>query len=59
MNPSIYKKRVDKLADNINSVIHGKEDVVRLALVAACANGHVLFEDVPNEDVTLYKFEPA
>ncbi len=42
-----YKDRFDKIAANINSVIHGKEDVVRLALVAVCANGHVLFEDVP------------
>ena len=47
MNPSVYKKRFDKIAANVNSVIHGKDDVVRMALVAACANGHVLFEDVP------------
>jgi MoxR-like ATPase len=47
VNASLYKKRFDKIAGNVNSVIHGKEDVVRLALVAACANGHVLFEDVP------------
>ena len=47
MNGSLFKKRFDKIADNVNSVIHGKDDVVRLALVAACANGHVLFEDVP------------
>jgi len=47
VNPSVFKKRFEKIADNVNSVIHGKEDVVRLALVAACANGHVLFEDVP------------
>jgi MoxR-like ATPase len=47
VNASLYKKRFDKIADNVNSVIHGKEDVVRLALVAVCANGHVLFEDVP------------
>jgi MoxR-like ATPase len=44
---TLFKKRFDKIADNVNSVIHGKDDVVRLALVAACANGHVLFEDVP------------
>jgi MoxR-like ATPase len=47
VNPTLFKKRFDKITDNVNSVIHGKEDVVRLALVAACANGHVLFEDVP------------
>ena len=36
-----------RIADNVNSVIHGKSDVVRMALVAIFADGHVLFEDVP------------
>lgn len=47
MNANAFKRSFDKITDNVNSVIHGKQDVVRLALVAACANGHVLFEDVP------------
>ena len=47
MNASQFKKSFDKIADNVNTVIHGKDDVVRLSLVAAVANGHVLFEDVP------------
>jgi MoxR-like ATPase len=47
VNAALFKKRFDKIAENVNTVIHGKDDVVRLALVAACANGHVLFEDVP------------
>jgi MoxR-like ATPase len=42
-----YKELFDRIAGNVNRVIHGKEDVVRLTLVAICANGHVLFEDVP------------
>jgi MoxR-like ATPase len=42
-----YKELFDRIAGNVNQVIHGKEDVVRLTLVAICANGHVLFEDVP------------
>ena len=42
-----YKELFDRVAGNVNRVIHGKEDVVRLTLVAICANGHVLFEDVP------------
>ena len=37
----------DSICDNVNTVIHGKRDVVRLALVAMCADGHILFEDVP------------
>jgi len=42
-----FKTLFDRISDNVNTVIHGKEDVVRLSLVAICANGHVLFEDVP------------
>ena len=37
----------NKITDNVNTVIHGKDDVVRLSMVAICAGGHILFEDVP------------
>src|SRR2546421_1634202 len=37
----------NKIVDNVNTVIHGKDDVVRLAMTAICAGGHILFEDVP------------
>jgi MoxR-like ATPase len=47
MDVKRFSELFDKLAANVNTVIHGKEDVVRLALVAICANGHVVFEDVP------------
>jgi MoxR-like ATPase len=47
MDGTQFKKLFDKTADNINTVVHGKDDVVRLALTAIMANGHVLFEDVP------------
>ena len=47
MDGTKFQKLFDKTADNINTVIHGKDDVVRLALTAIMANGHVLFEDVP------------
>ncbi|MEN3273292.1 MAG: MoxR-like ATPase [Actinomycetota bacterium] len=47
MDINRFKTLFDRISDNVNTVIHGKEDVVRLALVAICANGHVLFEDVP------------
>ena len=47
MDTTRFKTLFDRISDNVNTVIHGKEDVVRLALVAICANGHVLFEDVP------------
>jgi MoxR-like ATPase len=35
------------LADNVQRVIQGKPDVVRLAVVALFAEGHLLLEDVP------------
>jgi MoxR-like ATPase len=35
------------LEDNVCRVIHGKRDVVRLAVVSLLAKGHVLIEDVP------------
>ena len=47
MDPKQFQKLFDKTADNVNTVVHGKDDVVRLALTAIMANGHVLFEDVP------------
>jgi MoxR-like ATPase len=43
----LFQKRFEAIVENVNTVIHGKDDVVRLAMVAICANGHVLFEDVP------------
>jgi MoxR-like ATPase len=36
-----------RLAANVNSVVLGKPQVVRLALTALFAQGHVLLEDVP------------
>ncbi|MBA2609905.1 MAG: MoxR family ATPase [Actinobacteria bacterium] len=42
-----FQKAFRRIAANVNLVIHGKADVVRMALVAVFADGHVLFEDVP------------
>src|SRR5881392_244829 len=42
-----FNQIFDKITDNVNTVIHGKDDVVRLSMVAICAGGHILFEDVP------------
>lgn len=38
---------LDALVSEIETVFHGKNRVVRLALAALLARGHVLFEDVP------------
>ncbi|MFD5827539.1 AAA family ATPase [Lentzea sp. NPDC060358] len=35
------------ISDNVQLVIRGKQDVVRLAVVALLAEGHLLLEDVP------------
>jgi MoxR-like ATPase len=47
MDAQKFKNSYNRIVDNVNTVIHGKDDVVRLSLVAICAGGHILFEDVP------------
>jgi MoxR-like ATPase len=47
MDVKKFHKDYERIVDNVNTVIHGKDDVVRLALVAICSGGHILFEDVP------------
>src|SRR5215212_9997786 len=42
-----------RLRDNIGSVFLGKPEVVRLAVVALLAEGHLLLEDVPGVGKTL------
>ncbi|MFO8174547.1 MAG: AAA family ATPase [Gemmatimonadota bacterium] len=38
---------LERLIDEVERVFHGKREVVRLALAALLARGHILFEDVP------------
>ena len=38
---------VRRLEDNVQMVVRGKPDAIRLAVVAILARGHVLIEDVP------------
>ena len=48
------------LADNVQLVIQGKPEVVRLAVVALFAEGHLLLEDVPGLGKTsLARASPA
>jgi len=42
-----FKRSFDDIVANIETVIKGKSDVVRLAMVAILCEGHILFEDVP------------
>jgi MoxR-like ATPase len=43
----------NRLMDNVGLVVLGKPDVIRLAVVALLAEGHVLIEDVPGVGKTL------
>src|SRR5689334_24494139 len=43
----------DRFLDNIDSVVHGKRDEVKLVLSALVCEGHVLFEDVPGTAKTV------
>lgn len=43
----------DKMIENINRVVIGKEEQVRLAVTALFAAGHILLEDVPGSGKTM------
>jgi MoxR-like ATPase len=42
-----FVQRFDALVANVSRVLHGKDQVVRAALSAVVAEGHLLIEDVP------------
>src|SRR5215210_4396558 len=43
----------DRFLDNIETVVHGKRDEVKLVFAALMCGGHVLFEDVPGTAKTV------
>ena len=43
----------NRLLDNIETVVHGKREEIRLVLAALACEGHVLFEDVPGTAKTV------
>ena len=52
MNQSIddrtaFQHVFERIAANVEQTIQGKDDVIRLTLVALLEEGHVLLEDVP------------
>jgi MoxR-like ATPase len=47
MDAERFVRRFNDITDNVEKVIKGKREIIRLALVALFAEGHVLFEDVP------------
>src|SRR5207253_1992964 len=51
--PSSSTALLERLRGNVASVLLGKPDVIRLALVGLLAEGHLLIEDVPGVGKTL------
>lgn len=43
----IAPARIERVVRVVETVFHGKREVVRLALTALLARGHILFEDIP------------
>jgi MoxR-like ATPase len=48
-----FQKKFELMVDNIGTVIKGKDDVIRIALTALLAHGHILFEDMPGTGKTM------
>jgi MoxR-like ATPase len=48
-----FKQSFERIASNIDQTIQGKSEVVRLALIALLAEGHLLLEDVPGVGKTM------
>ena len=46
-------EKVQKIIDNVEEVILGKNRVIKMALAAMMAEGHILFEDVPGVGKTI------
>ncbi|MGH8990427.1 MAG: AAA family ATPase, partial [Acidimicrobiia bacterium] len=53
IDTATFATAFDAIVDNIETVIKGKTEVVRLALVAILCEGHILFEDVPGTGKTM------
>src|SRR5689334_14987836 len=51
--PQPFAERFDALEHNIERVVRGKHEQIRLALVALVAEGHLLIEDVPGVGKTM------
>ena len=47
------KDRFERIVSNVESVVQGKDAVVRLALTCLLAEGHILIEDVPGVGKTV------
>ena len=50
---SEFQTSFERIAENVEQVIQGKGEIVRLSLVALISEGHVLLEDVPGVGKTM------
>jgi MoxR-like ATPase len=41
------REKIDKLEENLKSVIKGKDEIIHLVLNALCSGGNILMDDVP------------
>ncbi len=53
MDPENAKGKIDRLIGNIEKVILGKSETVRLSVIALMCDGHLLIEDVPGVGKTM------
>ena len=53
MDATAFKEHFDRICANIETVVKGKHDVVRLAMAAIICEGHILFEDLPGTGKTV------
>jgi len=53
MPPADLSRLLDVLRDNVAGVFLGKPEVIRFAILALLADGHILLEDVPGVGKTL------
>jgi MoxR-like ATPase len=52
-SPTPMRDRIEQLTQTLHQVIVGKDEAIRLVLVALFSGGHVLLEDVPGVGKTL------
>ncbi len=53
LTAAAFQERFERIAQNIEKVIKGKDRAVRLVLTAILAEGHVLLEDLPGTGKTM------
>ncbi|HZQ28375.1 MAG TPA: MoxR family ATPase [Acidimicrobiales bacterium] len=53
MNRDVFAENFEKVVTNIERVIKGKTDEIKMVLIALLADGHVLLEDMPGTGKTM------